>query len=206
MTAPAPAQASEKDWRHSPRAQAILDAAIELIREQGYAALTIKKVADSAGVGVGNLMHYFPTKRILMCSVIDKLSADYTELWDRKGFHTFAATARDQLDHYLQFYFAILTNRGLNLLAWDIWAMSGRNEDMLLARRQFEEHINAKLARLLQAVNPKLTRERAEELALIIHAMMNGLSLYMGKDKPMSRAARASRKRIKEDILYLIER
>lgn len=41
---------------------ALLNAAVEVLLEEGYARLTTRRVAERAGVSQGILMHYFPTK------------------------------------------------------------------------------------------------------------------------------------------------
>lgn len=40
----------------------ILDAALELLEEQGYAAATMRAIAEKAGVSVGNAYYYFKSK------------------------------------------------------------------------------------------------------------------------------------------------
>ena len=44
----------------------ILDAALELFRERGYDATTMRAVAEAAGVSVGNAYYYYPSKEALI--------------------------------------------------------------------------------------------------------------------------------------------
>jgi len=48
-----------------------------LITERGYEATTLRDVADRAGVSVGLLYRYFPSKRAVVLSLYDELSAEY---------------------------------------------------------------------------------------------------------------------------------
>ena len=52
---------------------AILDAAEKLIAAQGFAATTIKKVAQVAGVNTALLYYYFPDKEGVYKAVVDRL-------------------------------------------------------------------------------------------------------------------------------------
>jgi AcrR family transcriptional regulator len=52
-------------------------AAIRLITERGYAATTLRDVADAAEVSVGLLYKYFPNKRAVVIELYDRLSAKY---------------------------------------------------------------------------------------------------------------------------------
>lgn len=55
----------------------LYDTAIRLISERGYEATTLRDVALAAGVSVGLLYRYFPSKRSVVLALYDELSADY---------------------------------------------------------------------------------------------------------------------------------
>src|SRR5690348_830071 len=55
----------------------LYNTAIELIAERGYEATTLRDVADRAGVSVGLLYRYFPSKRAVILALYDELSAEY---------------------------------------------------------------------------------------------------------------------------------
>jgi len=57
--------------------QRLYDIAIRSIARQGYAATTLRGIADEAGVSVGLLYRYFPNKQALVLALYDELSADY---------------------------------------------------------------------------------------------------------------------------------
>jgi len=52
---------TQAERRAATRA-ALLQAAIDTLVEEGYAAMTTRRVAERAGVSQGTQMHYFPTK------------------------------------------------------------------------------------------------------------------------------------------------
>jgi AcrR family transcriptional regulator len=51
--------------------------AIRLIGERGYEATTMRDVAEEAGVSAGLLYKYFPSKRSVVLTLYDRLSAEY---------------------------------------------------------------------------------------------------------------------------------
>ncbi len=57
--------------------QRLYKTAITLIIERGYASTTLRHVAATAGVSVGLLYKYFPSKRAVVLAFYDQLSADY---------------------------------------------------------------------------------------------------------------------------------
>jgi AcrR family transcriptional regulator len=57
--------------------QRLYEIAIELIAERGYETATLREVADRAGVSVGLLYRYFPSKRTVVLTLYDELSTHY---------------------------------------------------------------------------------------------------------------------------------
>ncbi len=51
---------------------AILDAAAQVLADQGYPASTTNKIADRAGVSIGSLYEYFPSKEAVFTALIEK--------------------------------------------------------------------------------------------------------------------------------------
>lgn len=66
------------------RRQALLDAGLQILREEGLAGFTQPKVAAGAGLRQGNLTYYFPTRTELLAAVareaIDRQLAGATAL------------------------------------------------------------------------------------------------------------------------------
>ena len=48
----------------------LLDTARRQVREEGYAGLTMRSVAEACGVGVGTVYNYFPSKESLVASFV----------------------------------------------------------------------------------------------------------------------------------------
>jgi AcrR family transcriptional regulator len=55
----------------------LYETAIGLMAKKGYEATTLRDVAKGAGVSVGLLYRYFPSKRAVIIALYDELSADY---------------------------------------------------------------------------------------------------------------------------------
>ena len=55
----------------------LYETAIGLIAARGWEAATLREVAREAGVSVGLLYRYFPSKRAVVLALYDELSADY---------------------------------------------------------------------------------------------------------------------------------
>ena len=56
----------------------LYDTAIRLVTERGYAATTLRDIANEADVSVGLLYRYFPSKQAVIIALYDELSAEYS--------------------------------------------------------------------------------------------------------------------------------
>jgi AcrR family transcriptional regulator len=59
--------------------QLIVDTALQLFRERGYEATTMRAIATEAGVSVGNAYYYFPSKQHLVQAYYDHSQALHVE-------------------------------------------------------------------------------------------------------------------------------
>jgi len=65
--------------------QDLYKTAIQLIVARGYEATTLRDIAKRAGVSVGLLYRYFPSKRAVVLALYDELSAEYAARGAKMG-------------------------------------------------------------------------------------------------------------------------
>ena len=70
MSAPSESQPKRRSRRKDARPAEILDAALALFAERGFAATKLDDVAAAAGIGKGTVYLYFPTKEDLFRAVV----------------------------------------------------------------------------------------------------------------------------------------
>src|SRR5215204_3108362 len=59
--------------------QRLYATAIGLITRRGYEATTLREIAGEAGVSVGLLYRYFPSKQAVIVALYDELSTEYAQ-------------------------------------------------------------------------------------------------------------------------------
>jgi AcrR family transcriptional regulator len=62
------------DARHDERRAEIVDALLRIIREHGLDAVSVRDVAAAAGVSVGRVQHYFPTKDLVLQAAFERVN------------------------------------------------------------------------------------------------------------------------------------
>jgi len=95
---PAPDATPRRERRKEARPGELLDAALDLFVEKGFAATRAEEVAARAGVSKGTLFLYFPSKEDLFKAVVrETISGRFTE-WNEE-FERFEGSTRDMVRH-----------------------------------------------------------------------------------------------------------
>ena len=84
--------------RKEARPGELLDAALDLFVEKGYAATRVEEVAARAGVSKGTLFLYFPSKDELFKAVVRENISGRLAEWNDE-FETFAGTTSEMLGY-----------------------------------------------------------------------------------------------------------
>lgn len=94
---------SKRERRKEARPGELLDAALDLFVEKGFAATRAEEVAARAGVSKGTLFLYFPSKEELFKAVVrENISGRYGE-WNAE-YDSFEGTSSEMLRYFLQMW------------------------------------------------------------------------------------------------------
>lgn len=161
----------------------ILQSARELMISGGYHNLTLRKVAAGAGISVGNLNYYYSNKKDLLRDLLDTVIASYVEEFDkvRQGA---GQSPDDQFVAIVKFIIEDLGTQETTNFFPELWALA--NHDSYAAERMDELYIKARIVlnELIASLNPALSEEEREQVALFVSASMEGLTPFVGYGKP----------------------
>lgn len=112
----------------SPRETQILDCALKLLIERGDAGLTLRKLADCAGMRLSNVQYYFGSRDDVLSAMVARYFQTCTAQLTRLTRESPARTPRDRV-HFL--IVAVLAH-GVDISDMcrafrEIWAISSRN-------------------------------------------------------------------------------
>lgn len=94
---------AKRERRKEARPGELLDAALDLFVEKGFAATRAEEVAARAGVSKGTLFLYFPSKEELLKAVVrENISGRFKE-WNAE-FEAFDGSSQDMLRHCMQLW------------------------------------------------------------------------------------------------------
>ncbi|MFZ3008749.1 MAG: TetR/AcrR family transcriptional regulator [Phenylobacterium sp.] len=167
----------------SARGVEILEAASNLLREGGFEAFSMRRVAERADMALSALQHHFPTRADLL---------------------------RDVIEHRLAWYGAALSERlrslpdeperlFLGVVDWllddiqfeptasftvQFWAFAAYDADAREMLDRFMGRYRVFLAKIMRALNPALTELEALTRSAAISVMIDGSALLLAPGKP----------------------
>lgn len=181
---------------------AIVKEARRILVDEGYENFVLRKIAKNIGIQPGNLQYYFPTKKDLIWEVlspeISKYSGTYTEVT------TTASTGSAKILATVDFLLDDIKVKSTCNIWFTIWALAPHDPEIAeIMDRWYQEYL-ASLAQLIKASMPNLSEQRANHVARIITALMDGMTNQIGYGKPRHDTLEGIEDEIRSTILHLV--
>lgn len=158
-----------KQHRSRKRVDLILNAARMVIAERGSAGVTIKEIAERAGITAGSMYQYFPNK----AAIIEALGIRYREAFSERLAAEMARTPQSADDMARAFEALIDADYRTGLeepAIRDIWQALATDQTL---RDVFTVENHRNVADLTQAALPLVRRTEREQLPLTISLMFH---------------------------------
>ena len=191
MAQPAGRGAAPREVTEQRREQ-MLQAALEVIVERGYADTRIADVAGRAGTSPALVIYYFKTRDELLTEAL-RYSED---LWYATGTGRLEAitTSAGQLAEMIAMTLLPAPGqpdtdpapRSEWLLWLDLWALSPRNTGVAAVRRKFDERWRQAIKAIVLAGQEagEFTLTEADEFAVTLSALLDGMAVQIALEDP----------------------
>lgn len=158
------------------RRDAIVRAARQMLLDEGYAGVSVRKIASELGISVGNLQYYFPTKDDLVEAVITRETQRPIDLvtdlpWSPD---TLSTSMRAAVKALIGYY------------ASDAGRLYAITEALALHDRRYAKlkadgyaYVFSQIEQLVAVVSPDLAADRRGGLARVLVALIDGASLQV---------------------------
>lgn len=169
--------------RGSETVDAILKAALDVLIDEGAECFTIRRIAARCGMKVGNVSYHFPRKEMLIQILLDDLIDSYGSLLDdmvRKP----GLTAEERLKLVIILCLDDISSKRTTHLFTELWALANHNDFVADRVRAFYDRVHAAIGAYVAAINPALSPDDVQAVALFISATMEGSTPFLGYGKP----------------------
>lgn len=160
------------------RARAILLAARALLASEGYAGLSMRRVAQDAGMSLSNVQHYYGNKEQLLEALLLTTMDEFQAKMDRIAV---AMAGRPQVERFLttiDMFLDEITEPLTHAIFFEIWALASRHPfaSSLMGRMMGRER--KAVYGLIRGLNPAIGDDEAMQRAILIVAQVEGLMLF----------------------------
>jgi AcrR family transcriptional regulator len=155
----------------------IVDCACKVMVEEGAARYSVRKVAQAAGVSIGHLQHYFPTKIDLQVAMLDSIGAQFYEYFANE-----IAPVEQPVDRLEAIARYVLANdEDLNHVALmrEFWVLASRDEQVAASLSAFYANCREFAAQVLIEANESLDEAEAERRSRTAVSLLSGSFLYL---------------------------
>jgi len=180
----------------------ILDASVRLVIEEGYAGLSLRRVAERAEIRLSNLQYYFPNREGLLEAVMSREFVQRSAEFE-------AAIGRSQLKPKgrllatIDFVLKDQDSAESCVLFWELWAMAVREPAVAAVMDAFYARYVDVFARLVEDLNPDLGRAVVRRRAAAIVALLEGASVLRGTRGAARAAQPGLEQQIRESCLAI---
>jgi AcrR family transcriptional regulator len=184
---------TQAERRESTRT-ALLDAAVECLIEDGYAAVTTRRVAERAGVSQGAQQHYFNGRVDMVVQAVGQLSQRLAEQ-SREQIRAGQRYERRRMQALLDRMWDIHTGPAFQTAA-ELWAAARTDLELREPIENLGRDLDRQLAGIVAEVLPDLaSKEVGRTLLDVAMATARGLALRRlpGLEATVDRRWRAAR-------------
>jgi AcrR family transcriptional regulator len=161
----------------------VLCQAEQMMIEDGYASLTMRKLAERCGIALGNLQYYFPSKSDLVAALVEGICVRHRHSLTKQlnqnddPLAAFKASLRYMLED-------IRKPEG-SVLYWELWALAAHDSATNAAVTKLYHDELELLVHCITRLNPDLPSPAIRLRAQTVMSMVEGSTLLMN----MKRAA-----------------
>ncbi|WP_340678894.1 TetR/AcrR family transcriptional regulator [Paraglaciecola sp.] len=205
---------SQKDMGNRPgtglqrkgreRIEKILDAATELLIQEGHSQFTMRKLAERLNIRLSNLQYYFTSREKLLQKLLQRfLETSIQEITSLSTKQSRSPRKKllDAVDYLLQDQ----EKESSCKIFWELWVLSARDNKVGQIMEEFYQSYSKSFGEMLQELNPEMPPRKVTRIAVLVISMIEGLSLMRGFGKQRHAHIQGIEKELRDAILRLIE-
>jgi AcrR family transcriptional regulator len=180
----------------------ILSAAKSILINGGYSEFTLRRIAREAGMELRHLQYYFNTKEQLLRALLDDVCTFYDQ--------QLVTIASDPMHEAEQRFLAcidylLMENEQAesNTIFFELWALACHDEFAERAVSELYQHYCDQISSLLKDMDPNASKAERDRKAILIVALIEGLTLFIGHNKLKTGRRSTIRREARDNILKI---
>jgi len=161
----------------------IVRTALHILIEEGYRAMSMRRIAAACGMRLGNLTYHYPTREDLVRGLLNAVISSY-EVEFAAIVHAPGVPPEERLARVCGLIIEDIGSKKTTRLFPELWALA--NHDAFVYERVHElyDRARAPLVEIIAEMRPDLSEPARLDLALFISSSMEGLTVFAGYRRP----------------------
>jgi AcrR family transcriptional regulator len=152
----------------------IIDVGVEILRTEGFTALTKRRIAKRLGISDGNVSYYFPTRESLWQGVIEyELKFYYQKHYGNREASDDDPVGR--FDEFVRLWFKEYEDRELRIFFAQLLAFAEVSEFVAKQRDEIYQTFYDETQTRIRDLNPGLSDIELQSRTALVMAMLEGL-------------------------------
>lgn len=193
---------ARRQSRGTVRAEEILAAARRVLAEDGFAGFTLRRIAARVRIRLSTLQHYYPTKEDLFRAVVEETTAEYDAVYTRQAREA-PGSPRARLTAMVDYLLGDIRRPATAGFFFELWARAFRDPYAAELMQRAYRHHRDRIRTAMAPLNPRLPGRLAEQRAVIVAALIEGMSLFIGGGKPADASLRGIEQEVRRQILRI---
>jgi AcrR family transcriptional regulator len=163
----------------------IVRTALHILIEEGYRAMSMRRIAAACGMRLGNLTYHYPTREDLVRGLLNAVISSY-EVEFAAIVHAPGVPPEERLARVCGLIIEDIGSKKTTRLFPELWALA--NHDVFVYERVHElyDRARAPLVEIIAEMRPDLSEPARLDLALFISSSMEGLTVFAGYRRPFA--------------------
>ena len=182
---------------------AILFAAEKLLIHEGYHNFSLRKVAATANLTLGNLQYYYPSKDALIKAMLDNCIQRYLDMFDDIRAAA-AADPEEQFKAIIKEILRDLNSKTTTVFFPELWSLANHDDHATEFMDAMYEKYRLVLIEIMSQINPALSANQLRRLAIFISSSIEGHTMFIGHKKPWLKETDAMISMATQSFLWLV--
>jgi AcrR family transcriptional regulator len=177
----------------------IVEAGVEVLRVEGFTALTKRRIAKRLGISDGNVSYYFPTRESLWQAVID---FEMQTFYDRHYSASDNAEpgAEAQFDALVRRWFQEYKDRDVRLFFAQLLAFAEVSEYVAKKRDAIYQRFFDETQSRIRAIDPTISDSALQSRTILVMAVLEGLHAVTAFKRDISKSDAAFFEELQENV------
>ena len=197
------AKLSSTTGKGMERAHDILLAARRLLAAEGYAGLSMRRVAQESGMSLSNVQHYYASKDVLVEALLLYIMDVFQAKMDSIAVGMAGRPQVERFQTTVDMFLEEITDPVMHAVFFEIWALASRHPFASALMGKMMARERKAIYGLIRGLNPALSDEQTMQRSVLIVAQIQGLMLFRLDRKARPQQYETVRESMQKAILEL---